>query len=536
MAAPSHDQENVAYIPHTPQRGTKRTALHVLPIHAPKRAVRTYRHHADNATASIPFAPITSSNIDVSLLDQLDALGIEAGTRERIIGMHKQTKLQPSARRTRRSLFLRTGASSKQGERMTPQILLTQVRHPVRDISLERMRQLRVALATESPAWLTEFLHAGGLGTLLAHLDTLLRMQWREEQHDDTLLFEILRCMLALTSSDVGRCALVQKAPAPFERLCNALYAGELPNVLETRRMVVLLLTFLAQQTLSNDVLKKCTLRRGDCPNVPYLTEFSDKNDGAAFVAMLLHTPKALAQHDTVDFLQCAHSHRALRKYVDEYQRVCNEFFWIFCHEQNAVWDWQTLDLHTVHAPRVPSGVTGSVEWEAIMYLTAHLALLNTILSSILNTNPTGAKTLLSNLNDTNFADVLDVLRTSSQAYYPTLHAELAHYFTLSKQVSGDPVTVHMSSPKSESTPPMAQASPCPSVKPYFTPMLPNDPLPPRRAVSHIRHISREREAIHVPHMSADAHGENEKPSAPPADCNMPNLLGDVDLTNIRFS
>ena len=566
------NQENIKPLPRTPQKGSKRIALGSLTLAAPKRATRTYQQQARASSSSIPFAPRTSCNIESSLLDQLESLNVGLETRERIIGMHQKMLTLPS-RPAKRSFFARSSAWSKRPQPITPPALLQRIRQPVDRIPLDSMRQLRVALATESPAWLDEFLDASGYDTLLAHLDSLLRMEWREEQHDDTLLYEILRCIVALGSSKSGRSALIDQAPAPFEQLCVALYSDQIPKELETRRMIFLLLHMLVGHDLPPTVLEKRSVHQVPVQDVPCLSFASKKHDGAELAAMLLHTPRPSTMENKVDFLQCAHEHRPLRKHVEELQRVCGEFFWIFCHENNAIWDWDSLDTQAAMAPRVPSGMTGSVEWEAIMYLTENLSLINAILASFLKSSAEAARAFVDELYFAQFSSVIQTLRLASQSYYTSMHAELAHWCALERQSKQEalpfspipcssaepelvptPLPVSTSTPASgpkpgpTSMPPMIQVeesaleaatSPALVATPYFTPMLPSEPIRPHRTVSHIRHVSTERVSIPVSprtnfstitnkHTGPDSGHRVVASSAN-------NTLDDIDIANIGF-
>lgn len=40
----------------------------------------------------------------------------------------------------------------------------------------------------------------------------------------------------------------------------------------------------------------------------------------------------------------------------------------IFCHSQNLFWSLEQIDQSQIEAPKVPSGMTGGVEYEAMAY------------------------------------------------------------------------------------------------------------------------------------------------------------------------
>lgn len=40
----------------------------------------------------------------------------------------------------------------------------------------------------------------------------------------------------------------------------------------------------------------------------------------------------------------------------------------VFCHANNLFWTLEQIDAEAVEAPKVPSGMTGGVEYEAMAY------------------------------------------------------------------------------------------------------------------------------------------------------------------------
>lgn len=88
------------------------------------------------------------------------------------------------------------------------------------DLRMEvgRCKKLRMLLRHESTDWVGQFIELGGYGLILARLQDLLDVEWRwvlrwmawavsdgrEEQHDDQMLYELLRCIKALSTSEVS--------------------------------------------------------------------------------------------------------------------------------------------------------------------------------------------------------------------------------------------------------------------------------------------------------------------------------------------
>lgn len=69
---------------------------------------------------------------------------------------------------------------------------------PVKDL-----RKLRVLLRNESIQWLQEWVRVDGYKGLIERLWEVLSLEWREEQHDDAVLLELLKCFRALLMLDV---------------------------------------------------------------------------------------------------------------------------------------------------------------------------------------------------------------------------------------------------------------------------------------------------------------------------------------------
>lgn len=71
-------------------------------------------------------------------------------------------------------------------------------------LDVSRVKRMRVILSSESVGWIEEFVQEGGYLAMVTRLKELLDLEWREEQHDDQLLHELLRCFVALSTTDVG--------------------------------------------------------------------------------------------------------------------------------------------------------------------------------------------------------------------------------------------------------------------------------------------------------------------------------------------
>lgn len=63
------------------------------------------------------------------------------------------------------------------------------------------------------------------------------------------------------------------------------------------------------------------------------------------------------------------HTPRIYKTYLGELGDVCRDYFWVFCHPNNTVWELGSVDEKKVEAPVAPGGMTGGVEFEAMAYL-----------------------------------------------------------------------------------------------------------------------------------------------------------------------
>lgn len=77
---------------------------------------------------------------------------------------------------------------------------------PIKDV-----RKLRVLLRNESLAWVSEWIKFGGYRGLMERLHEVVTLEWREEQHDDQVMMELLKCFRGLLISQVSELRNRQK-------------------------------------------------------------------------------------------------------------------------------------------------------------------------------------------------------------------------------------------------------------------------------------------------------------------------------------
>lgn len=314
-------------------------------------------------------------------------------------------------------------------------------------IDIARIKRMRAVLAAESPAWISTLIgpECGGYDAMLTRLDELLAMEWRDEQHDDMLLHELLRCFVVLSTTEVGRQALASQAPRPFRELVDLLFSEKRPGDLSTRKLITDLLAILLDLQLP--------------------ASQSHTQSSLNYLLQLLQNPSDPAKESVVDFIKQTHTSRPFKTYVMELGTICRDYFWIFCHSQNRYWRFEQLQdrIDSIRGPKVPGGMTGGVEFEAMSYITVHLRLINsiaTILSQVkVHQLPRPSMTAIE-FHDALFKSgierVLGTLRRASQNYYSNVHLEVARYMWLAKG-SGMELPFHLTdwleSPKLKQVP-----------------------------------------------------------------------------------
>lgn len=220
-----------------------------------------------------------------------------------------------------------------------------------------RARKLRMLLRHETTGWVAAFLDAGGYDRVLDRLQDLLDIEWREEQHDDKMLYELLRCVKALSTSEVGKAALRSKHPRPFPALSQLLFSEKKPGELACRQIIVEMWLFHFE-LFPLQTEKSGSLR----------FETPSQVDVVDFVRSLLLPEKEDKTKDYHEFITQAHRPRIFKAWVQEMADLCRDYFWIMCHGSNTLWRLSEVDVNAVERPVAPGGATGGVEFEAMGY------------------------------------------------------------------------------------------------------------------------------------------------------------------------
>ncbi|OCH93043.1 hypothetical protein OBBRIDRAFT_750238 [Obba rivulosa] len=325
-------------------------------------------------------------------------------------------------------------------------------------LEVETVKKLRLLLRNEAASWTEEFLAHGGYDALLARLKEILEVEWREEQHDDQMLHELLRCFKGLSTSAVGCAALRSRYPAPYNDLVTLLYSDKKPGDIGTRQLVIELLLILfelyppsALPSAGSPVFATQFPTHARTQSVPWeqllhspaqsnlVTLPAPYDTLFALVRSLLLTPAPPKAEQTGvpvephEFIEELHRPRIYKTYIQELSDLCRDYFWVFCHPNNTVWNLEETDESKVERPRAPGGMTGGVEFEAMSYMTTHFRFLNAVCKAVQDLNlpkdhEHSAYKFHSDMFLSGLERVLLVARKASVTYYPTLHLEIARY------------------------------------------------------------------------------------------------------------
>ncbi|KAF8896485.1 armadillo-type protein [Infundibulicybe gibba] len=322
-------------------------------------------------------------------------------------------------------------------------------------LDVENIKKLRLLLRNESASWSQEFLRLGGYSALLTRLNEILEVEWREEQHDDQILHELLRCFKALSTSSIGCFALRSSCPTPFVQLVALLYSDKKPGEVATRQLIVDLLLILFELYPSSSLPAMVAGNSSSGRSRPRREAWETESTAPAssnlitlpaphktfysLIRALLLTPapppseSPAAPVSPHAFIESLHRPRIYKTYLQELSDVCRDYFWVFCHPNNTIWVLSETDEGKVEKPRAPGGMTGGVEFEAMGYFTTHLKLLNAIASNVADLNlpkdhDHSAYRFHSDLFLSGLERIILISRKASTTFYPTLHLELARY------------------------------------------------------------------------------------------------------------
>lgn len=343
------------------------------------------------------------------------------------------------------------GKDKKGGNSWTPSSFCTILdATPSATLEVEIVKKLRLHLRNESASWTEEFLREGGYDCILSRLGELLQFEWREEQHDDKLLHSLLECVKAISTSVVGCAAIRSSFPSPFLPLITLIYSDKRPGEVVSRQLIVEILQLLFDLFPSGSLpsFNEQDRRREFWDDKNLLAASTRSNlvtlphphkNVFTLVRSLLLTPAPraaeapevpLTPHGFIDSL---HKPRIYKTYLQELSDVCRDYFWVFCHPNNTIWNLAECDEGKVERPRAPGGMTGGVEAEAMRYMTLHFKFINqlSVVAAQFNMpreHEHSAYNFHSDLFLSGLERIIMTGRRASTVYYPTLHLEIARY------------------------------------------------------------------------------------------------------------
>ncbi|KIY64986.1 hypothetical protein CYLTODRAFT_438015 [Cylindrobasidium torrendii FP15055 ss-10] len=362
------------------------------------------------------------------------------------------------------------------------------------NLDVELVKKLRLCLRNESASWSQDFLKQGGYTALLTRLNELLEIEWREEQHDDKILHELLRCFKALSTSAIGCFALRSSCPTPFVQLVTLLYSDKKPGDVATRQLIVEMLQLLFELYPATSLPARHSPRGrreiwddedNEIPQSNLITLPAPHTSLFSLLRALLLTPAPpsaeapeapLSPHE---FIESLHRPRVYKTYLQELSDVCRDYFWVFCHPNNTIWILTETDEGRVEKPRAPGGMTGGVEFEAVGYFTTHMKLVNAMAKcaedmQLPSDHDLSAFRLHSDLFLSGLERIILISRKASTTYYPTLHLELSRYIAFASR-SGFELPYAIS--RLMGAPPASLARQSPSL-----PLAPQRPRTPKRS------------------------------------------------------
>ncbi|KAI9789240.1 MAG: hypothetical protein M1816_006249 [Peltula sp. TS41687] len=304
---------------------------------------------------------------------------------------------------------------------------LKEVQDP-KAVEVGRLHKLRLVLRNERVAWVDSFISMGGMTEVVLLLHRIMAIEWREE-HEDTLLHEVLLCLKALCTTALALRELHHIQATLFPALIRMLFDEEKkgPSEFTTRGSIISLMVMY----LSNS-------SRDELPQQ------------ARTILSYIRDPAPTENEQLPSFISTMHQSRPYKQWCREIIGVTKEVFWIFLHNGNVVPILSTsgsgsasADPGSSHgttattssnpssytarhfpsaaAPVPAAPYVGGVEWDATQYIRTHLDLLNGVLASLPSADERNG--LRQELRMSGFEKTMGIsLRTCKEKIYSWLH------------------------------------------------------------------------------------------------------------------
>lgn len=278
------------------------------------------------------------------------------------------------------------------------------------DVEVGKLHKLRLLLRNETVEWVDTFIQDGGMLELVGLLHRIMEIEWRED-HEDTLLHELLRCLKGLCTTDSALKQLASISSTLYPALIAMLFDEEHkgPSEFTTRELIMQIIFAHIDMAPESEL-------------TPRATE----------LLTYLHDPVKEKESTTVPFILQMHTSRPYQVWCKEMTNVTKEVFWIFIHNLNVIpippapaADAAPKSYAKKHFPGpraiVPAApYVGGVEWDATNYLATHIDLINGLLASLPSCE--ARNELRENLRISGFEKLMGQLRACNPKYYGAVH------------------------------------------------------------------------------------------------------------------
>ncbi|KAJ4984629.1 GTPase-binding protein rid1 [Stagonosporopsis vannaccii] len=299
------------------------------------------------------------------------------------------------------------------------------------DVEVGKLHKLRLLLRNETVEWVDTFIQDGGMLELVGLLHRIMEIEWRED-HEDTLLHELLRCLKGLCTTDSALKQLASIASTLYPALIAMLFDEEHkgPSEFTTRELIMQIIFAHIDMAPEAELAPR-----------------------AAELLAYLRDPVKEKDSTTVPFILQMHTCRPYQVWCKEMTNVTKEVFWIFIHNLNVIpippADTTPKSYAKKHFPGpraiVPAApYVGGVEWDATNYLATHIDLLNGLLASL----PTreARNDLRENLRISGFEKLMGQLRACNPKYYGAVHDSIKVWIGAALEDDWDVKPVRMGS------------------------------------------------------------------------------------------
>ena len=166
-------------------------------------------------------------------------------------------------------------------------------------------------------------------------------------------------------------------------QLVSLLYSDKKPGDVATRQLIVELLLILFEIYPSSSLpstgarLRREAWQVDDRSSASLVTFPAPHKNFYSLIRALLLTPAPPATESPATpvsphaFIESLHRPRIYKTYLQELSDVCRDYFWVFCHPNNTVWNLPEVDEDKAEKPKAPGGMTGGVEFEAMGYFVS---------------------------------------------------------------------------------------------------------------------------------------------------------------------